>query len=309
MDTAKRLGLVGLMVAAGCTPGTGESNIELDPAQPQHAVTTTSIVTTTTIADSPNPIMERFAAAAGGYTPEEIWAAVETQRQDLTRRCVEAEGWTVDESILVPPPTEQDTPGYFGGVVDQFLSELDEMDSAGEPTDVVEPLPKEFWVLLEDCSESAVDVVADPRDALFDWLDQHQEDMAAQFVASPGYVAAEQQFNRCIQATGYDVTDPDEASNQIYERATEALDRFFRGTIPKAQTRDVLTALAAEEQAMADVFTPCYEARVKAEQEIWVGVERAFLEEHGDALALALGEMVESVESLLETLKERSRDG
>lgn len=316
MRVARKLCIASLVLVVGCATGVSDPASQPDPLRPQPigsstttrlATTTTSTATTTTTTGA-SPIIELFTSATGGYTPSEIWTAVEAQRQEFTRECVEAEGWTVDESILPPLPIEQESPSYFGGVVDQFRSILEQMDSDGESVEEAEPLPDEFWVRFDQCSVSAVDTVADPRDALFEWLAQNEEDMAAQFVASPGYVDAEQDFNRCIQATGYDVADPNEASNQIFDRATELIDKYQRGDMSKADARDALVSLAAEEQTMGEAFTPCYEAKTTAEQAIWTAVERAFLDAHGDALAIGLAEAAESVQALLETLRDRERN-
>jgi hypothetical protein len=255
-----------------------------------------------------NPIIDYFTTAVGGYTPREVWEAVETQRQESALGCVQAEGWTVDESVFPPLPSGQDPPPYFGGVVAEFEDALDQSDPATDSNEDADPLPDEFWAQYGQCYRLAVDAIADPRDALFSWLEQYQEDMGAEFRASPEYTEAAQDFSRCVQATGFDVVDPNEASNQIVDRAQEVVDQFHQGDLSKAEARTALSNLASEERTIAEAFTPCYEARIEAEQGIWASIERALLDEHGDELSIELNEAAASMQTLIETLQDRRRD-
>ncbi len=304
---AKTLCAVCLLVAAGCTTSirTGPSLTEAtQPALPN----------TTTTADapkqaSPTPLIDEFTSLAGGYTPYEIWAAVETERHAFIRGCMNAEGWTVDESILPPLPAEENEPRYFGGVVSEFMESLDQVDPPSQEPDPTESLPKEFFTQFNECTNAAVAAVADPRDSLFHWLEQHQDDMAAEFIAAPERADAEAAFRRCVQATGYDVTEPVEASNQIVDRGSQIVAGYERGEFTEDRAREALASLALEEQAMTDAFTPCYKTKIAAEQLIWAVIERNFLDEHGDSLALALSEESATIEGLLETLRSRERHG
>ena len=296
-----------LVLVTACDTSTASSTSEPSRAEPRHQDMSTS-PSTTPAPPSATPIIDYFTAAVGGYTPHEVWAAVETRRQESTRRCVEAEGWTVDESVFPPIPTAQESPPYFGGVVAEFEDAFDQSVSMEDPTAALEPLPEEFWVQFYRCSGLAIDAIADPRDALFSWMEQYEEDMGAEFLASPESTEAALAFGRCVQATGFDVVEPNEASNQILDRAQEVVDQFHQGSLSMVETKDALFDLAVEERAMADAFTPCYEARAEAERGIWANIERALLDEHGDVLVIGLNEAAASMQALIETLQDRRRD-
>lgn len=307
LRTTTTLAIVALLLVAGC--GTRVAISTSVPSETETPVLDAGADPSKTGAErSANPIIDFFTTAVGGYTPQEVWEAVETQRQESAIACVEAEGWTVDESLFPPLPSDQDSPPYFGGVVAEFENALDQWDLASESTDDADPLPDEFWTLYGQCYRLAVDAIADPRDALFSWLEQYQEDMGAEFLASAQYTEAAKEFGRCIQATGFDVVDPNEASNQMVDRAQEVVDQLRQGILTKAEAVSALSRLASEEKLMAEAFEPCYEVKQKAEQRIWANIEQAVLDEHGDELAIGLNEVAAAVRALVETLHDRQED-
>lgn len=299
--------MVAFVLMAACSTGTVSLTSAPNRTEPYVQGSNTD-PSTANAAPRANPIIDYFTTAVGGYTPQEVWEAVETQRQESALACVEAEGWTFDETVFPPLPSDQDPPPYFGGVIAEFEDALDQWDPAADSTEDADPLPDEFWALYGQCYRLAVDAIADPRDALFSWLEQYQEDMGAEFRATAEYTEAVHDFRRCVQATGFDVVDPNEASNQIVDRAQEVVDQLRQGDLSKAEAATALSHLASEERTMAEAFKPCYEVRQGAEREIWANIERALLDEHGDELAIGLNEAAASMQALIETLHDRRGD-
>lgn len=266
---------------------------------------TTSATTGTPVAPTEQPgtdqrIVDVFAEAMWGYTPYEISIIVENARLEHASSCVRESGWSPPQHTTTTLALEQPEPVYFGGAVASIRSSLEPEPHPDEP------MPDEFWDDWDRCYKAATEAIPDPRSELFGWMDELQDSMTARFHSDPRSLAAEDQFDECILATGHGYTDPNDAANALVEEATRVAQAVQSGEYTSVEGDQLLADLEKSEEQLTSDFVPCFNARAEAVDDIWADIEADVLAEHRDRLVQALLEASTDIESAIPHISDGS---
>jgi len=243
---------------------------------------------------------EALIADTSGYSVGEIDRAVDLARRDHILRCaadlgIDAAGFEV---VLALGAESSPPPPRFGGAVAMFERAIADRGSEDESA-VSEGFDERQVEQIGGCIDGATKAVPDPMGPVELWLQAQADDLEASVIADSRIVDAQAALRECIRKAGYEADNTDQLSSQVWNEGFRVVESYELGEISQEAAMGQLASLKDYEVQVGRDVIPCLDAQLGVEREVRIEVERAFLLENGDALALIAREAAETIQDRL----------
>jgi len=245
--------------------------------------------------ESTDPLVD-FVVEAFGHDLVAIGAAVERAVTDTLASCMVAEGW--EYSPVAPLPMGPSGPERIP-LAERLMQDL----QAGSSSEGGERDPGQEAAYNEDlarCYQEAVEAVPNPAARVLEWLDGETADLYERVAADPRVVEAALQEERCLAEAGF--PDPTAEETALMDRGQQVAAEARDGVLTVEEATKELEDLSAAQRTLWEIQDRCTGPRVEIERQVAAELERGWLADNGDRLALVLAELRPDLEMLADEL-------